>query len=119
MGAVFVSENEVISEIFKDLQEKMTHIAIVLDEFGGTAGIATLEILGEDGAYEKLENNSKKLCEGILEKFNNAGLNYTGTRVASMFSVFFTEQNVTDFASASTSDTEKFSKSITSSSYIP
>ncbi|MBF0275609.1 MAG: glutamate-1-semialdehyde 2,1-aminomutase [Nitrospinae bacterium] len=74
------------------------------------AGIATLEILAEEGAYTKLEENSKKLCEGVLKQFNNAGYNFTGTRVGSMFSVFFTEEKVTDFTSALTSDTKKFSR---------
>lgn len=68
----FVPESKKIDDLFKDFQEKQVHMAIVVDEYGGTAGLITLEdvieeIVGEindefdedhDIAYNKLDNNT-------------------------------------------------------------
>ncbi|TAA72570.1 HlyC/CorC family transporter [Planococcus salinarum] len=44
----FVFEKRKIDEIFLEMQEKNIHLAIVLDEFGGTAGLVTIEDLLEE-----------------------------------------------------------------------
>jgi putative hemolysin len=44
----FVPDSKKISELLKDMQRKKTHLAIVLDEFGGTAGLITLEDIIEE-----------------------------------------------------------------------
>ena len=68
----FVPESKKIDTLFKDFQEKRIHIAIVVDEYGGTSGLVTMEdvieeIVGEindefdeesDVAYNKLDNNT-------------------------------------------------------------
>lgn len=41
--AYFVPENKKIDDLFKEFQQKHMHMAIVVDEFGGTSGIVTLE----------------------------------------------------------------------------
>jgi putative hemolysin len=45
---LFVPDSKKISEILKDMQKKRTHMAIVLDEFGGTAGLITMEDIIEE-----------------------------------------------------------------------
>jgi putative hemolysin len=45
---IFVPENQHISVLLRDFKKRRTHMAIVLDEFGGTAGLVTLEDLVEE-----------------------------------------------------------------------
>ena len=67
----YVPENKKIDDLLKEFQEKKVHLAIVVDEFGGTSGVITLEdvieeIVGEisdefddeDLVYSKLDNNT-------------------------------------------------------------
>ncbi|MBE9504035.1 MAG: glutamate-1-semialdehyde 2,1-aminomutase [Proteobacteria bacterium] len=73
-----------------------------------TAGIETLKILSEPGAYDQLETRSAQLAEGMKNAANNAGIPTCSTRVGAMFCTFFTDKEVTDYTSATSSDTELF-----------
>ncbi|OFI37941.1 HCC family HlyC/CorC transporter [Arthrobacter sp. SW1] len=44
----FVPESKPVDELLKELQQESTHVAIVIDEYGGTAGLVTLEDLIEE-----------------------------------------------------------------------
>ena len=73
------------------------------------AGIATLEIL-KGKSYTDLEKMTESLCSGYKDLFARKGIPVRINRVGSMFTLFFTEEEVTDFASASLSDTERFGR---------
>jgi CBS domain containing-hemolysin-like protein len=44
----YVPESKPVSELLRELQKESTHVAIVIDEYGGTAGLVTLEDLIEE-----------------------------------------------------------------------
>ncbi|MGE0688299.1 MAG: hemolysin family protein [Dehalococcoidia bacterium] len=48
MSAMFTPETKLIGELFREMQEQGMQMAIAVDEFGGTAGIVTLEQLIEE-----------------------------------------------------------------------
>jgi len=69
--AYFVSENKPINDLFKELQKNKMQMAIVLDEYGGTSGIITMEDILEELVgnifdeyddveleYEKIDDNT-------------------------------------------------------------
>ena len=75
------------------------------------AGIATLETINQTpDLYEVLENRTAQLEKGLLEAAHSAGVQVQVNRVGSMITVFFTDSEVIDFESASTTDTTLFSK---------
>ncbi len=74
------------------------------------AGIATLIALQQPGIWEKLENASRTLAEGIGKEAEEAGLPVWGNRVGTMFAVFFTNTPVRDWPTAKSSNTDIFGK---------
>jgi CBS domain containing-hemolysin-like protein len=46
--AVFVPESKPVDELLREMQTQQTHIAIVVDEYGGTAGLVTIEDVLEE-----------------------------------------------------------------------
>jgi len=74
------------------------------------AGMKMLEILGRPGTYEKLEQSSAAIAGGLAELAREAGVALHANRVGSMFTGFFSDAEVVDYASAKRSDTARFGK---------
>ena len=74
------------------------------------AGIETLHQLKKPGVYKELEQQSKKLADGLREAARQAKVPYYQTRVGSMLGGFFTEGPVTDYGSAKKSNTDSYAK---------
>lgn len=75
-----------------------------------TAGIATLEILRDSNIYKTLEEKSKRLASGMEKACKDAGIPAYHTRLGSMLCTFFTDQPVTDYATAKKCDTKRYAK---------
>jgi glutamate-1-semialdehyde 2,1-aminomutase len=76
------------------------------------AGIATLRhlITHEEDVYYGLEQTTSVIAEGVGRIAHEVGIPMTVNRAGSMFTWFFTDQSVTDFATAATSDTVSFAR---------
>jgi glutamate-1-semialdehyde 2,1-aminomutase len=75
-----------------------------------TAGLTTLKKLRDRSVYEKLERAGARLCEGVARAASEAGFTTRTNRVGSMFTLFFTNEAVTDWTTASKSDRELYGK---------
>jgi len=70
--AMFIPETKLISELLKEFQEKNMHIGIVVDEYGGTAGLVSLEdileeIVGE--IQDEYDHEDKEIIKLKENKF--------------------------------------------------
>ena len=74
------------------------------------AGIAQLELLRQPGVYEQLEAGSAQLTAGLGAAAAAAGVSITQTQAGSMFCVFFTDEPVTDYATAKTANIKHFAQ---------
>lgn len=74
------------------------------------AGIACLEVLKQEGVYEKLDELGKLLEEGIMAKANEHNITITINRLKGALTVFFTNKTVENYEDAKQSDSEIFGK---------
>jgi glutamate-1-semialdehyde 2,1-aminomutase len=74
------------------------------------AGEKTIEILRRPGTYEKLEEQSRAIADGLVGLAAGRGIPLMVNRVGSMFTGFFTGEPVHDFAAAKRSDTARFGR---------
>ena len=74
------------------------------------AGVATLTELRDDPPYARLDAMGAKLTTGLHAIATELGVPHTINRVGSMWTFFFTPTPVTDYATATTSDTAKFGR---------
>ena len=75
-----------------------------------TAGLTQLRLLKNKEVYEHLERVTKKLVDGLGAAAAAAGIKTVSNRVGSMCTMFFTDEPVTDWTSATKSDREAFGK---------
>ena len=74
-----------------------------------TAGLETLKIIDADkNFYKKLNETCEYLYRGMLNNLSELNLDYRFNCCGSMFTLFFTKSEVTDFDSAKTSNTKLF-----------
>ncbi|MBQ7318194.1 MAG: HlyC/CorC family transporter [Phascolarctobacterium sp.] len=84
--AMYITESKKIGELLKELQHKKSHIAIVLDEYGGTTGIVTLEDILEELVGEIWDEHDEVINE--IEKVSDTEyIIYGSTNLEDLFEV--------------------------------
>jgi glutamate-1-semialdehyde 2,1-aminomutase len=74
------------------------------------AGLAALELIEQLDPYPDLERNGTRLADGLSSAFGEAGVPATVNRVESLFSVFFSEGPVKNYADARAADHARFAR---------
>jgi CBS domain containing-hemolysin-like protein len=69
---LFVPEQKKLAELLREMQEQRVHMAIVIDEYGGTAGLVTIEDLVEEIVGEIVDEYDKE--EPLVEPLGNGAL---------------------------------------------
>ena len=78
--ALYITEGKRIGELLKELQKKKSHIAVVLDEFGGTIGIVTMEDILEElvgeiwDEHDRIVEEIKEISEDKYEVLGSANV---------------------------------------------
>lgn len=70
--AYFVPETKRVSDLLRDMQSGKVHIAVVVDEFGGTAGVVTIEDLIEELVGEIVDEHDTE--EAMVEVADDGSL---------------------------------------------
>lgn len=60
---IYVAKTQKVNDLLKELQDKQLHLAVVMDEFGSTAGIVTLEDILEEIVGEIWDEHDEKVIE--------------------------------------------------------
>lgn len=76
--AFFVPENKKINDLLQEFQEKKIHMAIVVDEYGGTSGIVTLEDVLEEIVGEITDESDSGTEEFVYEKIDDHNFIFEG-----------------------------------------
>lgn len=75
-----------------------------------TAGLVTLRKLRDPSVYDRLERATKRLCDGLSSAAVDAGTTNRINRVGSMWTGFFTNEEVTNWATADKCDRQLYGK---------
>ncbi len=82
--AIYTTQNKKINELLKELQVKKLHIAVVLDEYGSTMGIVTLEDILEELVGEIWDEHDE-VTEEIVTSRENEYIVLGSTNIEEMF----------------------------------
>jgi glutamate-1-semialdehyde 2,1-aminomutase len=75
-----------------------------------TAGIKTLQLLQQPGNYERLDQITRRLTDGMLQVAQETGHVACGGQISGMFGFFFAEGPVHNYEDAKKSDLNKFAR---------
>ncbi len=74
-----------------------------------SAGLATLQEISKPHFYERLNDTTQQLMQGLMEQANSAGIPLTTQALGSMFGLFFSEEKIiSNFEQVTRCDAERF-----------
>ncbi len=91
--ARFITKTKKIGDLLKELQKEKSHIAVVLDEFGGTIGIVTLEDILEELVGEIWDEHDE-IIEAIVKKAEDEYMVLGSANVEKLFEELDIEEEV-------------------------
>ena len=74
------------------------------------AGIITLRTLLNEGAFRVLDQLGEQLADGLIGLARRAEVDVQLNRIGSMFTLFFVDASVTDYATAKRADTDRYAR---------
>ncbi len=91
---VFVAGSMKISQLLKRLQIGKTHIAIIVDEYGGTSGLVTMEDIIEELVGEIYDEHDAEQLQDIVQQQDGSYRVLCGTNLDKMFDYFDVEEDI-------------------------
>ncbi|MBT6411802.1 MAG: glutamate-1-semialdehyde 2,1-aminomutase [Betaproteobacteria bacterium] len=74
------------------------------------AGLATLDLISEDGFFESLTSKTRELVEGIEEQAKRAGVPFCASHVGGMFGMYFTDRVPATYEDVMGCNRERFNR---------
>ncbi|MBQ9960898.1 MAG: HlyC/CorC family transporter [Firmicutes bacterium] len=91
---IFVAGSMRIAQLLRKLQTVKTHIAIIVDEYGGTSGLVTMEDIIEELIGEIYDEHDAVELQDIVQQQDGSYRVLCGTNIDKMFDYFDVEEEI-------------------------
>ena len=94
--AVFVPESKPLKDLLQDMQRSSTHVAVVIDEYGGVAGLVTMEDVIEELVGDIVDEYDREIpdVEQIEEGLYRVNARFALFELGELFEIELEDQDV-------------------------